>query len=135
MLRATLVLAYYGINTTEEAVAQQLGTTEYGRLPAPAGRLLRLSISKRTVALGPSSLEILRASLLAGNPVIALVNTQFLDYWHEETAHAVVVVGFDDTGVLLNDPAFDDAPKHASIDGFLAAWGEYDFQSAVFVEQ
>jgi len=61
--RATLVLAYYGINTTEDTLAQQLGTTEYGRL-------LRLSISKRTVALGPSSLEILQASLLAGNPVI-----------------------------------------------------------------
>jgi predicted double-glycine peptidase len=68
--------------------------------------------------------------LTQGTPVIAFVNTQFLDYWNEETAHAVVVIGYDDGGVLLNDPAFDTVPQRASINGFLAAWGEFDYQCA-----
>ena len=127
-----MVLAYHGIHATEEAISKQLGTTEYG---TPASRLLRLSISDLNIALGPLSLQMVRASLLAKNPIIALVNTRFLDYWHEETAHAVVVVGFEDSIVLLSDPAFDDAPKRASTDGFLAAWGEFDYQAAIFGRQ
>ena len=125
-----MVLAYLGINITEEAAAKQLGTTEYG---TPASRLLRLATSGLTIELGPLSLEMVRAALLSGNPVIALVNTQFLDYWHEETAHAVVIVGFEDSVLLLSDPAFEDAPQRASTNGFLAAWGEFDYQCAVFM--
>ena len=49
-----------------------------------------------------------------------------LTYWKEETFHAVVVVGYDDEQLYLNDPAFAAAPQTVGWDSFLAAWAEYD---------
>jgi hypothetical protein len=46
-----------------------------------------------------------------------LVHTAFLDYWQADLAHAVVVVGHDEEHLLLNDPAFDDAPLVSSPPG------------------
>lgn len=63
--------------------------------------------------------------------MIVLVKTIFLDYWQTDLAHAVVVVGYDDQHLLLNDPALDDAPQCATPDGFLAAWCEFDYLAGV----
>jgi len=49
-----------------------------------------------------------------------------LDYWDSSTSHVVVVVGFDDTHVYLNDPAMPEAPQEVLWDSFLAAWAEFD---------
>jgi hypothetical protein len=38
----------------------------------------------------------------------------------------VVVVGYDESVVYLNDPAFASAPQPVVWDAFLAAWAEYD---------
>lgn len=32
-------------------------------------------------------------AIRSGTPIIAFVRTQFLDYWQEDVAHAVVIVG------------------------------------------
>jgi len=40
--------------------------------------------------------------------------------------HDVVVVGFDENVVLVNDPAFPDAPKEVPQEEFLAAWAAAD---------
>lgn len=66
-----------------------------------------------------------------GIPVIVLVNTMFLDYWQADMAHAIVVVGYDDQHLLINDPEFDNSPQQATPTGFLAAWGEFDFLTAM----
>ncbi|MBV7326667.1 hypothetical protein KFU94_00105 [Chloroflexi bacterium TSY] len=53
------------------------------------------------------------------------VNTRELtSYWTEETSHVVTVIGLDDEMVVVNDPAFDDAPKHIPQGEFLLAWDE-----------
>ncbi len=87
------------------------------------------------VFFGPLTLPMLRSQLEQGQPLIALVRTIFLDYWGDDLAHAVVVVGFDDEGLLLNDPAFDIAPQRASVNGFLAAWCEFDYLCASIIKR
>ena len=50
-----------------------------------------------------------------------------LEYWpHEDTSHVVVVVGFDETYVYLNDPALNEPAQATVWDSFLAAWAEFD---------
>jgi ABC-type bacteriocin/lantibiotic exporter with double-glycine peptidase domain len=121
---AKMVLAYMGREVTEAELVAQLGTTAWG---TSGQRLLRLSSPSLRVSFDPLTLLLVYDRLNAGIPVIALVRTVFLDYWQADLAHAVVVVGYDEQYLLLNDPAFDDAPQHATHTGFLAAWGEFDY--------
>lgn len=121
---ARMVLGYLGQDVGEAELAAQLGATVWG---TPGQRLLRLDSPSLHVSFGPLTLLLVYDRLNAGIPVIALVRTAFLDYWQADLAHAVVVVGYDEQHLLLDDPAFDDAPQHATPTGFLAAWGEFDY--------
>jgi ABC-type bacteriocin/lantibiotic exporter with double-glycine peptidase domain len=122
-----MVLSYLGQRVGEAELASRLGATELG---TPGSRLLRLSSPVLRVVFGPLTLPLVYDRLDAGIPLIALVRTLFLDYWRADLAHAIVVVGYDDRHLLLNDPAFDDAPQRATPTGFLAAWGEFDYLCA-----
>ncbi len=58
-------------------------------------------------------------------PCIVTVITTALPYWDEaDLSHAVVVCGFDDEHIFINDPYFDDEEFAVSIDTFLTAWFE-----------
>lgn len=128
---ACMVLRYFGQRADEFALAKRLGTTERG---TPGSRLLRLHSAQMEVNFAPLTLPLIYVQLHLGSPVIVLVQTIFLDYWQEDFAHAVVVVGYEDGYIWLNDPAFDIAPQRASIDGFLAAWGEFDYLCGTFTK-
>ena len=129
---ARMVLSYLGLPATEEEVAARLGSTPIGT----SGRyLLRLQSASLSVEYGPLTLSLLKTELDQNRPVIVLVSSIFLDYWQIDTAHAVVVVGYDDDWLFLNDPAFTDAPQTASVDGFLAAWGEFDYLAGVITKR
>lgn len=119
-----MVLSYLGQEVSEAELASRLGTTELG---TPGSRLLRFSSPTLHVVFGPLTLPLVYDQLEAGTPVIALTRTMFLDYWQADLAHAVVVVGYDERHLLLNDPGFGDAPQRATPAGFLAAWGEFDY--------
>ena len=118
-----MVLAYLQQPVVESKVFDLFGAEAVG---TPASRILRLERWGFKVTYGSTTLEELRVWLAQGVPPIALVHTQFLDYWTTSTPHAVVVVGMADDQVYLNDPAFETAPQIASLDGFLAAWIEMD---------
>lgn len=53
---------------------------------------------------------------------IVFLSTGELPYWAEDTFHAVVVVGLDDTSIYLNDPAFETAPQIVDYGDFELAW-------------
>ncbi|MEM7127712.1 MAG: cysteine peptidase family C39 domain-containing protein [Chloroflexota bacterium] len=82
-----------------------------------------------------NNIEVLTKSLERGEPLVVAVETSELQtYWTHSTSHAVVVVGIDEQNVLLNDPAFEDAPKIVPINEFLIAWGEQDYRYAILTK-
>jgi uncharacterized protein YvpB len=124
-----MVLAYTGRNLSEAALAEQLKTRDFG---TPLSNALRLKQWRLVVEVGSITENRLKTEMLEGRPVIARVWTAMLNYWEVETSHVVVVVGFDDWGVYVNDPAADTWPIRISWDGFLAAWFEFN-QTVVII--
>jgi ABC-type bacteriocin/lantibiotic exporter with double-glycine peptidase domain len=105
---------------------------QIGPIGTPSFRIQALNKLGLTVVYGKSSLQSMRHHLLQGHPGIAFVNTDELPYWQgEDTYHAVVVVGFEDRYLLLNDPYFDQSPQTVDEDEFLLAWSEHDFRYAL----
>jgi len=124
-----MVLAYWGHQQSEAELAELLGAKSFG---TPISNVIRLQAQGYRVDFGSLTVAKLKAHLLANRPVIARVWTAMLDYWSEEiTSHGVVVVGFDETHVYLNDPALTQVPQPTSWDSFLAAWAEFDETTVV----
>ena len=124
-----MALAHQGRTYSEAALAMLLKTRDFG---TPISNAVRLELWGLTVEVGPCTVDRLTTELREGRPVIARVWTAMLDYWEVETSLVVVVVGFDDEGVYVNDPAAEIWPIHVSWNGFLAAWFEFG-QTAVFI--
>jgi len=85
-----MVLAYLGIERTESEVSQVLGAQEFG---TPSFAIQRLAEPGLQVIYREWSVSELLSALAAKQPVIVFVRTGFLDYWQEDFAHAVVIVG------------------------------------------
>ncbi len=120
---ARMVLAFWGEKKSETAVARQLQSKRFG---TPIGNAVKLEAWHYHVEVGKLNRTDLENHLTNGQPIIARVWTPMLDYWKVETSHVVVVAGFDEGFVYLNDPAFAVAPQTVLWDAFLAAWAEYD---------
>lgn len=126
----SMVLAYQGVTLSELELCNlldtQLAGTEVWNV-----LLLENHIANCQVYLGSVSFDELRASLAVNVPPIVFGVTRHLSYWHRDTIHAVVVVGITDDAVIVNDPAFSDAPRSVSRTEFLAAWSELDFLTVI----
>ena len=118
-----MVLAHLGDARTEADVAQLLGTKDYGTPIRNAEGLRYDGYDVQVCQLTCTDLE---SYLSQGLPIVVRVWTAMLDYWSVTTSHVVVVVGYDDASVFLNDPAFPTAQQQAVWDSFQAAWAEYD---------
>ena len=70
-----------------------------------------------------------------GLPCIVLVRTADLSYWAYGTDHAVVVVGFDEQTIYVNDPVFDEHPISVPIIEFELAWMAFDYRYSVITHQ
>lgn len=119
-----MVLAYWGRYCTQAALARLLGCDPY--IGTPASRVLRLRSPTLEVSYFRVSLQEVQLWLEQQIPVIALVDTAELPYWSRRCAHAVVVVGIGDTGVWVNDPAFDQAPLYVQRTDFALACDAMD---------
>lgn len=125
---ATMVLTHVGIEIPYHQLLKVLRIGTYG---TPGRNLLHLADLGVQVTYGPSSFAELTERLRDGHPSIALVRTSELPYWTYATNHAVVIVGFDDESVYVNDPHFGEAPQQVSIGDFMLAWLEFDYRAAV----
>ncbi len=67
-------------------------------------------------------------------PVLFVRTNQLTSYWQDDTRHALVVVGYDETHLYLNDPAFPDAPKGVLLDEVMLAWLEFDYMYALITK-
>jgi ABC-type bacteriocin/lantibiotic exporter with double-glycine peptidase domain len=118
-----MVLEYFGHSLSEDELAHILGTKSYG---TPAPNLYRLEKDGFSVIYGSGTLSTIRAYIQRGVPCLIFVQTGDLPYWHENTGHVIVAIGIDEENIIVNDPAFDEAPQVIPLDYFLLAWSEFD---------
>jgi ABC-type bacteriocin/lantibiotic exporter with double-glycine peptidase domain len=123
-----MVLAYWRRDVTYSALLRLLRIQPYG---APAGNIRLLSGLGVRVTYSKTSLRGLEALLDQGLPVIVFVRTGELPHWTYQTDHAVVVVGFDEDHMCVNDPDRSGAPIAVPAGDFELAWMERDHAYAV----
>jgi ABC-type bacteriocin/lantibiotic exporter with double-glycine peptidase domain len=128
-----MVLAYLGLEYSEAEISRVLGTQEYGTPSFAVQRLTKLQIQ---VIYREWSISEFSSALDAGQPVIIFVRTGFLDYWQEDFAHAVVVVGVvQDQQFWVHDPARSTGPLVVSWNGLLAGWAEFGYRGATLLKK
>lgn len=66
-----------------------------------------------------------------GLPIIVAVDSDAPDQWPYYGNHAVVIVGFNDDEVYINNPAVSAAPEVVEMNTFLWAWSRRDYEYAV----
>lgn len=126
---AVMALDYIGRPMTHADVLRLLGVGEFG---TPASRITRLEGTGVAVEYGEGTWEMLETLIEHDQPVIVMVRTGELPYWHGvDTFHSVVLVGHDQTHIFVNDPYFEDAPKVVTRGDFLLAWLEMGYRYAV----
>ncbi len=123
-----MALTYIGIIRSQRELNHLLGLMSTG---TPASRVLLLSQLGVSVQYQSANEQILQSSIDHGTPPIVFLFTGDLPYWNANLRHAVVVVGYSDTHVSLNDPAFPDSPKEVSWGDFMLAWSEFDYRCAL----
>lgn len=124
---AQMALDYIGVSVTQQQLNQILMLTDAG-VPASRVRLLDRFNVEVLYASGDDS--VLRRMIDQGKPIIVFVFTGDFPYWSANIRHAVLVVGYDDNNVYLNDPVFAEAPQFVSWGDFLLAWSEFDYRYA-----
>lgn len=123
-----MILRYLGREYSQAKLNAVLGLTSIGTPYRNIQRLVELGL---IVALKTGSDIDLRLAVDQETPPIAFLMTGDLPYWSANTSHAVVVVGYDDQTILLNDPMFDEAPQRVSWGDFMLAWSEQDYAFAI----
>lgn len=88
-------------------------------------------VSNIMVEYKQGDLHDLFSAIDEGFPIAVFVNTHDLPYWKISVYHAVVLVGYDEHLVYLNDPAFNHAPQEVSHGDFELAWIAHDSFYAV----
>jgi ABC-type bacteriocin/lantibiotic exporter with double-glycine peptidase domain len=125
-----MVLEHLGISVAYNRLLRLLGVKPYG---TPGSRLRNLTDLGVGVRYTQGSMQELFEHLAGGRPCVVLVRTGQLPYWAYATDHAVVVVGFDDRLVHVNDPAFEQFPQSVSHADFELAWMDFDYRCAVIL--
>jgi len=64
-------------------------------------------------------------------PVIVFVDTAYFPHWDESAAHVVLVVGYDEENVIINDPIMDDKELSIPAKMFFNAWGKNQYYMSV----
>lgn len=125
---ALMILTYLQKPPTYSKLLQLLNIKSYGTAASNIRNLARWGYF---VTYEQTNMEGLFARLQQQLPVIAVVATGELPYWSENTRHAVVVVGYEqterETFLLVNDPAFPNVPQRAGLGDFELAWLERDY--------
>lgn len=125
---AAMVLEYFGEPVNYRSLLKLLAIGSYG---APRRNIVRLSHLGLEVSYREANVSLLIEILSQSIPVIAFVDTAELHYWSSITNHAVVVVGFENDSVVLNDPALDEGAKRVPVAEFELAWLNADYACAV----
>ncbi|MEM7534699.1 MAG: cysteine peptidase family C39 domain-containing protein [Chloroflexota bacterium] len=126
---AWMILTHFGINIRYRRLMRTLRAGEDG---TPFHNLELLTQFKKSiqVKVGYEYIDpmgLVENYVTSGLPIVVAVDTEYLPYWDESTAHAVVVAGIDSTRISLYDPWFDEAPKTVERVQFESTWLERDY--------
>ena len=126
---AAMVLNYIGRPTPYRRLVKILETIpSTGTASFKVRNLTQLKIN---VTYQRGSLYQLYGHIRQGQPCIVFVKTSELPYREDVTDHAVVVIGFDNDYLYINDPEFAESPLAVPIGDFDLAWLERDEMYAV----
>lgn len=127
-----MTLARLGITVSQDELNRLFELTPVG---VPTSRLKRVEQYGIQVSIqkGGSLDDLLQAIDQDITPIV-FIRTGQLSYWPEDTQHAVLVNGYDDSDLLLNDPAFPTAPQRVSADELMLAWDEFDNSYAILTQ-
>jgi ABC-type bacteriocin/lantibiotic exporter with double-glycine peptidase domain len=126
---ARMALAYLGVQQAERELSRTLATRQYG---TPSYAIQKLANKRLQVVYQEWSVPELLLRLEQGQPLIVFVRTLFLDYYEDDFAHALVIVGAEPQECfLVHDPLQGNGPYGTRWDGLLAAWAEFDYHGAV----
>lgn len=123
---ARMLLEYHGISNLPEAELRRIlktkpdkGTNFFNLLFLQDEKQwnLDIEISRST------STELFTTISITQIPVIVFVDTEPFPHWDESTYHVVLVVGYNEEFVIINDPFFDEREIKIPINQFLQAWG------------
>lgn len=118
-----MLLNFLGDPIEEVTVRDLIGTNRKGT-SAINIIMLNASLPKIKAELQHWSLAKLQKFLESKRqPCIVAVKTNLLPYWKGKAGrHAVVIHGFDDKRVFINDPYYKDKEFRVKIKAFMAAW-------------
>jgi ABC-type bacteriocin/lantibiotic exporter with double-glycine peptidase domain len=125
---AAMVLNYLDRSVAYTRLLKLLKIKSFG---APASNIRLLEQMKLTVTYRVTDMTGLESMLDKGQPVIVFVRTSELPYWDYGADHALVVVGYDDDTIYVNDPNFAQAPISVARGDFELAWLERDYYYAL----
>jgi len=126
---AQMVLSHLGITATQRQLNRLFDLKEAGALLSNIDRAHSFGV--RVIRKSGTEQDI-KFAIDQGIPPILFVSTgQLQTYWQDDVQHAVLVIGYDDTYLYLNDPAFPDAPKQVPLDEVMLAWLEFDYVYAL----
>lgn len=123
-----MVAAYWQEPLYQPDIAQWLGTSEIG---TASSRIQKLTQYGFSVIYQTGSLAQIQNWVSQNIPCILFIRTGDLSYWDIDTAHSVVLAGFENDNVFLYDPAMDAFPSETTIDELLLAWSHSDYTYAV----
>lgn len=123
-----MVAAYWQEPLYQPDIAQWLGTTAIG---TASSRIQKLTQYGFDVIYQTGSLAQLQHWISQKSPCILFIRTGDLSYWQVDTAHAVVLAGFESEKVFLYDPALESAPINTTVDELMLAWSHSDYTYAV----
>lgn len=125
---AGMVLNYLGRAIDYARLLQLLKIRSFG---APAGNIRLLTALDTTPIYSQTDMLGLETLLQQRHPVIVFVRTGDLPHWTYNTDHALVVVGYDENTIYVNDPDRREAPIAVPHSNFELAWLERDYYYAI----
>jgi hypothetical protein len=123
-----MVLATFRDYRSEQELSRVLASRDFG---TPASNIRHLISLGYTVDYRSFSWEELQAVLQLAYSPIVFVDASFLPWADFTGFHAILLIGATNDEVILLDPASDTGPVSLAVDGFLAAWEEFDRKAAV----
>lgn len=123
-----MVLAYLNHHIHYPRLLNLLKIKSFG---APASHIRFLDRLGLQVTYSVTDMLGLESLIDQQHPPIVFVQTGELPYWEHATAHALVVVGYDETQMFIHDPYFENAPIAVPRGDFELAWLERDYHYAV----